>query len=181
MAIEFHCEHCTKPVKAPDDAAGRPGKCPHCGNTVYIPLPAGADEAEIPMAPLDADEERHRLEAAREAAALQFSLLHERSVPGEPGVRKGPRPETTPAAPPGAPTKELNRLVVKYVEAMAAGQLAEAQKIVTGLTPHRLHAFAILDGMATENLSAYGLPALPRPVLLGFLKQLRTKLQEAPA
>jgi DNA-directed RNA polymerase subunit RPC12/RpoP len=180
MAIEFHCEHCTQPVKAPDDAAGRPGKCPHCGNTVYIPLPAGADEGEIPLAPLDADDERRRQEAVREAAAVQFQLLHERAMPGEPGARKSPRTEPPPSV--TVPlTKELNRLVVKYVEAMAGGRLEEAQKLVSSLTPSRLHAFSILDGMATENLSAYGLPALPRPVLLGFLKQLRSKLQEAPA
>lgn len=181
MAIEFHCEHCTQSVKAPDDAAGRPGKCPHCGNTVYIPLPPSADEDEIPLAPLDEGEERRRQEAAREAAKLQFQLLHERAIPGEPGARRTPRGEAPPPSSTTPPTKELNRLVVKYVEAMAAGRLEEAHKFVSGLAPHRLHVFSILDGMATEDLSAYGLPALPRPVLLGFLKQLRSKLQEAPA
>jgi hypothetical protein len=34
----------------------------------------------------------------------------------------------------------------------------------------------MLDEMVSEDLTAYGFPTLPRPVLQGFLKQLRGRL-----
>ncbi len=181
MSIQLHCEHCNELIQAPESAAGRRGKCPHCNGVVYIPAlppPEEADEGEIPLAPLDEEEERERLRAQAEAARLQSALLHERNVPGEPGQRKTPRPIDTPAeAAARISAKEINRFVVQYVEAMAGGRLDEAQKVVAKLLPARLNTLTALDGMASEDLGAYGLPALPRPVLLGFLKQLRTTLQ----
>jgi predicted Zn finger-like uncharacterized protein len=36
------CDHCQATVRVPDDAAGRSGKCPRCGNLIRIPE-AGAD------------------------------------------------------------------------------------------------------------------------------------------
>ncbi|MFH1369898.1 MAG: hypothetical protein ABII09_01220 [Planctomycetota bacterium] len=37
MSIRIICEKCGKPVKAPDSAAGKRGKCPFCKNSVQIP------------------------------------------------------------------------------------------------------------------------------------------------
>jgi len=182
MAIQLHCEHCNALIQAPETAAGRRGKCPHCNGVVYIPsLPSPeSDEGEIPLAPLDEEEERERLRAEAEAARLQAELLHERSVPGEPGQRRPSRSIETPAeAAARMPAKEINRLIVQYVEAMAGGHLDSAEKLVGKLLPARLNTLTALDGMMSEDLAAYGLPALPRPVLLGFLKQLRTTLQSA--
>lgn len=180
MGIQFYCEHCRQSVTAPDDAGGRQGKCPHCGGTVYIPNPEATD-GEIPLAPLDDAEEQQRERAAQEARELQLRLLQEQATPGEPGSRKGRRSEVMPSAlPAGVPVKELNRLIVQYVEAMAAGRLDTAEQLLARLVQQRLHVLTIIDGMASEDLSAYGLPALPRPVLLGFLKQLRTRLQQSP-
>lgn len=181
MGIQVHCEHCRQTIIAPDDSGGKSGKCPHCGGAVYIPMPAEGDEGELSLAPIDEEAERRERKAAQEARALQYQLLHEQGVPGEPSSRKNVRlSDSTAPASAGLPVKELNRLVVHYVEAMAGGKLDEAEKIIARLTGQRLQVLTILDNLATEELSAYGLPALPRPVLLGFLKQLRSRLQQGP-
>lgn len=41
MAIEFHCPSCQQLFRTPDQAAGKNGKCPHCGAVFPIPAAAG--------------------------------------------------------------------------------------------------------------------------------------------
>ncbi len=63
MTIEFHCPHCDKLLKTPDDKAGVRANCPGCGQTVTVPEPAAeaahADEslAEVQHEPHDPDVE----------------------------------------------------------------------------------------------------------------------------
>lgn len=174
MAIEFHCEHCNHLVKAPDEAAGRQGKCPHCGGVNYIRRPP-EEAGELDLAPLDHGEEERRRRQAETDLAVQWKLLHERNVPGEPGGRGAARGAA--AAPPPPPSsKQLAGLIVRYVESLSQGKLPQAEEVVGQLTRYRTQVLKVLDDMATEDLSGYGLPTLPRPVLVGFLKQLRSKL-----
>ena len=35
--IEFKCGNCGVAIRAADDKAGRPGKCPKCGSQVQVP------------------------------------------------------------------------------------------------------------------------------------------------
>lgn len=173
MAIEFHCEHCNHVIKAPDDAGGRTGKCPFCHNPTYIPRPAEKDELDL--APLDEGDESRRRKAALEDAAYQRSLLHERSVPGESG-RGGAKKAGAAPTPFVSPSKTVTSLIVGYVEAMSSGKLDKAQEMAGALAAQKSNAVAVLDEMSREDLSGYGLPALPKPVLLGFLKQLRQQI-----
>lgn len=173
MAIEFNCEHCNHLVKAPDEAAGRQGKCPHCGGVNYIRRPP-EDGGELELEPLDENEEQRRRQQAAADAAVQWKLLHERNVPGEPGGRGGGGGRGAPPAPPSA--KQLASLVVRYVESMSQGKLAQADEVAEQLVRYRTQVASLLDEMVNEDLSAYGLGSLPRPVLMGFLKQLRSKL-----
>ncbi|HEY2249583.1 MAG TPA: hypothetical protein VGH74_00935, partial [Planctomycetaceae bacterium] len=39
MTIEFHCPHCDKLLKTPDDKAGVRANCPGCGEVVTVPDP----------------------------------------------------------------------------------------------------------------------------------------------
>jgi hypothetical protein len=176
MSIELHCTSCNHLIKAPDEAAGRMGKCPHCGGTNYIPHQGGD---ELDLAPLDANEEKKRTNAALEDAAYQRSLLHERSMPGEPGgkgaVRK-PGAPGQPAVPAGMTSREIVSHIVHYIDAMSAGKLPQADEIASQLSKYKTATLKTLDDMAREDLSGYGLPALPKPVLNGFLKQLHSKL-----
>lgn len=187
MAIEFHCEHCEKLVRAPDSEGGQMGKCPFCKGRTYIPAPV--PDGEIPLVPLDDVEEKRRVRAAAEDAAIQRRLLKENARDRDYGAKPGFKrpdgaPTTSSASPPPTPPsgggghsrKQLAGLVVSYIEAMSQGNLDKAEKLTAQLAEDRRTSAGIVDDMMTEDLSAYGLPPLPRPVLLGFLRQLRGKL-----
>ncbi len=176
MAIEFHCTHCAHLIKAPDEAAGQHGKCPHCHGLNYIPRPMTANEGEIDLAPLDEEDEKKRQRASREDAAYQWKLLHEKSIPGDlpgKGVKRASGGATPSVVP---PSKQIASLIVRFVEAMSGGKLKQADEVANQLSGFRMQSMAMLDEMASEDLTAYGFPTLPRPVLQGFLKQLRSRL-----
>ncbi len=184
VPIEFHCEHCNQLITAQAEVAGKPGTCPHCKGATYIPRPPEGDEdGELSLAPLDEDEERRAQRAAKEAAALQRRLLKEQSTPGEtkpmrrdvdpPGVRKSkPKPKPKPPS----SSKQINGMIVSYIEAMSTSQLDRAEELAQVLVRHAPAVSRLLDAMETDDLSAYGLPPLPRPILSAFIKQLRMKL-----
>jgi hypothetical protein len=180
VAIEFHCEHCNSLIRASEESAGRTGRCPHCKAETYIPRPVDDDE-ELPLAPLDEEDERRRRQAAAEDAAYQRKLLEDRVAPGEkpPRRREGPSSAQRSAekpVPEKPSSKQMTRCVVQYLEALSAGQLPRAEELVVEMIKNKSQVLLILDAMETEDLAAYGLPALPRPVLVGFLKQLRMRL-----
>lgn len=182
--IEIHCEHCNLKVSAPDSDGGQQAKCPHCGGMNYIPLPEGAID-EIPLAPIDEAAEQRRRQAFAEDMEIQRKLNKERAAPGEPNRR---RPRSLDAsAPPRAPApprasnisdKQVNSLVVNYIVAMAGGRLAEADGIVAQLAPHKTKVSATINEITSNSgvANGYGLPTLPKPVLLGFVKQLQARM-----
>jgi predicted RNA-binding Zn-ribbon protein involved in translation (DUF1610 family) len=45
MTIEFHCPHCDKLLKTPDDKAGVRANCPGCGESVQVP--SGRELGEV--------------------------------------------------------------------------------------------------------------------------------------
>lgn len=175
--VEFHCEHCGKLIRAPENAGGQTGKCPHCKGMNYIPLPP-EEVGEIPLAPLDEAEERRRRQSAVEDSELMRNVLHERDTPGEPTRRRQFRrpdaPAQTPAVAPLSP-KQLTSAIVSFIEAMSLGQLEKADEMARRLSGHGQQVNKILDNLQSENMAGYGLPSLPRPVLLGFVKQLRAR------
>lgn len=181
MSIEFHCEHCNKLIKAPEESGGRPGKCPHCHGTNYIPR---AESGEIPLEPLDQEFEQHRKQSAAEDFAYQRRIMNDRSPPGEGGrgarstgggVRSSRPLPAQPAE--DLSDKQLSSLIVSFITAMAGGSLDKAGEISHRLKPHAGKVNTLLDEMLNaQNIGAYGLPTLPKPVLNGFVKQLRAKI-----
>jgi DNA-directed RNA polymerase subunit RPC12/RpoP len=47
MPISVVCEHCKAKLNAPDAAAGKPVKCPKCGERLVVPAAAPAPEFEV--------------------------------------------------------------------------------------------------------------------------------------
>jgi len=43
MAVEFRCNKCHGLLRTPDEAVGKPAKCPVCGNVRTVPEPTAAD------------------------------------------------------------------------------------------------------------------------------------------
>jgi len=183
MPVEFHCEHCGKLVKAPSEAAGRKGKCPHCQVVCYIPMPPEEIE-EIGLAPLDDAEELKRKRALEETAKLQHALLHDRATPADTAAGPGGRATaggTRPIARPessnlGMPVAEVEQLVAAFVSAMSEGQLERADRVAGRLQAERDQVISVVERISSAETTSVAMPTLPRPVMLGFLKQLRAKL-----
>lgn len=89
MSITAACSQCGKAIKAPDDAAGKKGKCPACGAAIEIPAASGAASAG-PSAAADNDP-MAALAAALGAAAGGSSPAEPAAVaPGQPAEIASP-------------------------------------------------------------------------------------------
>jgi hypothetical protein len=170
MPIEFHCDHCGKLVRAPDDAGGKHGKCPACRQSVYIPMPD--DQVEpLEIAPVDAAEERERDRLLKESQDLQRRLLEERDIPR--GMAAVPPP--SPGGQVLPPKLDMETLVIEYAEAMAAGDLEQAEQLAADIRVDMNAAEEVMQRVVLDELPPDRLAKIPRPVLVGFFKQLRTK------
>jgi len=161
MSIKFSCEHCHREVNAPDQAAGKRGKCPYCGQSSYIPAPV-SDEDVLDLAPIDEDEERKRkaeIEALRQA---EHDLIAEQRGSDEPPLEQRDDVQSD----------DLHHFVVNYCLDMFAGKLDRARmhadKLRTFGPAGRQAIRDFQSGKVTED----ALADIPKPVLLGFLKEL---------
>lgn len=197
MAIEFHCDHCGKLIRADDEHGGRRGRCPYCRQSVYIPSAAGPVEP-LPIAPPDSAEERERQRLLRETRELERQLLHERQIPGEepPSVagtgrgrtgaargrpepigsgaeRGGPLGPSSTAEPQSLTRAEIEELVVGYARCMADGRLSEAEQRLPAIRRYMRQADDIMQRLVVDQIPHPQLADVPRPVLAALFKQLR--------
>jgi phage FluMu protein Com len=82
VTIEFHCPHCDKLLKTPDDKAGVRANCPGCGQIVTIPdLVAEAAQVDPSFAVSHADSEisppQAPVAAAEEGEVVESDLQHD--------------------------------------------------------------------------------------------------------
>ena len=166
MPITFHCEHCGKKIEAQDSAGGKWGNCPACHNRLYIPSPAPADDLKV--APVDETDEEKRQRLMAETYQLTQDILQEREVP------EG-------AAEPAAWTskisdKELTKNIIVYLRLMADGNLDEAQKTAEVIAPTGMRAVEILDRIAVSDMPEPELSDIPKQVLAGLIRNLRTRI-----
>ena len=166
MPITFRCQSCHKEVTAPDSAAGKTGKCPYCGQANLVP--AGADEDnEIPLAPIDEAEEVARQEQIRALYEQEQDLLSE--IGGPPPIPLDQLKDIQ--------SSDLHHFVVNYCLDMADGKLQRAEQHVEQLQRYGMVGYQavedFLSGMATEPAMDH----IPRPVLLGFLRELKAQIR----
>lgn len=166
MAIKFHCDHCGKKIEAPDNAGGKWGKCPACHNKVYVPQPQ-SEEEELKLAPIDETEEQRRKQLMRETFQVTRDILLERSIP-EPGPVTGPVSDIS--------EETLTNYIIQYVRQMADGDLDDAQRTADLIVPHRRTAITILDQMAASDTPDPELRTIPKQVLSGLIRNLRTRI-----
>ncbi|MFO0839459.1 MAG: hypothetical protein U1D55_13165 [Phycisphaerae bacterium] len=169
MAIEFHCNHCGKMIKTSDEHAGKNGRCPSCHQTVYIPTPPEQIEL-LKLAPLDDRAEIERDKLLRETRDLQHKLLREREVADDAGNRPHSSHPTAMA-----PKVDVETLVIEYAISMADGNLADAQELAAELRKHMKQAENVMQRITVDEIPPPQLARIPRPVLVGFFKQLREK------
>lgn len=184
MSIKFHCEHCGREIKAPDNSGGSKGKCPGCRQMIYVPTP---DIDELALAPVDEEEEeRMREKIARELAAEHDLLAEKRGDspaadddapmteadldgPGDGGIAL---PSTDPA-----PSTDPKTLVIAWLKHMASGDLTKAASVLSAMKADKQHALDAIGLLASDAGSTPELKELPPPVRNGFLKQLTHELK----
>ena len=166
MAITFNCSGCGKEVRAPDDDAGKRGKCPFCGHASYIPTPVG-DNDVLPLVPLDEEEERRRQQEIRKLMEKEHALLRETGK------------ETPVASPEGQdPTpNDLQQFVINYCLDLANSKLDRLEVHVAQLRRHRHNALETVDAALKAKVVEPALKDIPPRVRKGFLLQLRDSLK----
>lgn len=178
MPIEFHCDHCGKPVRAPDEAGGKHGKCPSCHQSVYIPLP-DTELEPLTLSPVDESFEREKTRLLKETRALQNKVLTDREAQPERGAAAGrgaPGLAAGGARPAGVPQislGEMTEILTQYAAAMASGKLAEADALAVDIRKHMKQADEVMQRIIADEIPPPRLEKIPKPVLAGFFRQLR--------
>ncbi len=168
MTIKFQCSLCGKKIEAPDSSGGKWGKCPGCHNKVYVPQPV-TEEDELRLAPLDETEEQRQRQLMLETLQITRDILQEKASPDGP---TGP----TPGSPSDINDEKLTDLILRYLRQMANGDLDDAQRTAEQILPHRRKATLILDRLVTSKEPDPELEDIPKQVLLGYIRNLRTRL-----
>jgi hypothetical protein len=170
MTISFECEHCGKEVKAPDESAGRRGKCPFCHQSNYIPDPNVQDE--IPLAPVDEEEERAIKEEERRLQEAERALIAETGgdLPPETGG------STTHSSEKVSPD-ELYHHVVNYCVEMSSSNLEKAQESADRLKQHGYDGLQAVDDFITGKALEPALDPIPTKLCRGFLEKLRNEVR----
>ncbi len=167
MPITFRCEGCQKDVTAPDAAAGKRGRCPFCGHLNAIPhLVDEDDDDAIPLAPLDEEEERRAAEERRTLYEQEQELLAETGGPAV--IPLDHRDDLT--------SEDLHHFVVNYCVDLADGKLPRAEQNVDQLRHHGMLGVEAVDDFIEGMADEMGLERIPKPVLMGFLKELKARV-----
>ena len=173
MPIKFECTECHKTVTAPDAAAGKKGKCPHCGMKVDIPLPPPPPLEEedpdlIPLAPIDEDEER-RLAQERKALYAQEQALLAATSPTDDGPPLEQREDLS--------AEDLHHFVVNYLMDMFEGNLQRAGMHADKLKSFGFAGIGAVDDFLEGGVDEPALSKIPEPIRKGFLRELRERVQ----
>lgn len=171
MSIEIHCPQCSKLIRAPDNAGGKHGKCPHCQHRVYIPMPE--DEIEtLDLAPIS-DEELHQEEKLRrESISYAANISHDKSSPSSESDSSKP-PTGDGVRQPEVVGEAINigEVVERFIIAMRDSKLNDADQAVVELSKAGKRAKDYVQGLMVDEIPPQ-IENVPPPLLKGFLKSL---------
>ena len=165
MSISFECEHCRKEVQAPDEAAGKRGKCPFCGHSNYIPAPVKEEEI-LDLAPEDEAEERRRQEEIRRLREQEKALLE--------ADQEKPLPLDQKEV---VTSDDLQHFVVNYCLDAFASRLERLRTNVLGLRKYQAAGLQAIEDFLSDRVSEPALKNIPPRVLKSFLHQLRDQVK----
>ncbi len=177
MDIELPCEKCGHPMRFPREQAGRMGKCPRCGNDVYIPTPEEELE-ELPLSPEDRTEEMRERQLLEERRRIDRILAGEAEADesaGGPGPSPAARPHPA-QSPAGAGRTTVRGVVMTFLAAMRDSDLKRADQAAALLTTRRDEVLKLLDQLAGDQLPPPEMANVPPGVYQGFLKALRARM-----
>jgi len=165
MTITFQCQYCRKQVEAPDESAGRRGKCPFCGRSNYIPSLV-KEEDILPLVPLNEEEERRRQRELEEIVKQERELVSGDAAPAMPPLEH--REDLK--------SRDLHHFVVNYCLDVSRNNLERAETYVTELRRFGDVALEAIDDFISGKALEPALDAIPTGVLQGYLKKLRERV-----
>ena len=172
MPIVFKCEHCERNIEVSDEMGGQMGQCPHCGHTMYIPLPDGEESEPLELTEVEPDEEerlQRELEQSRQAMRRLWSDRRT-DDPDQPNSEIPTRqPQRTPK--PIDPEDAL-LTIEQYVLAMAHSSLEEADAMAAHLVGNPKTVNPIIKKALSDGLNSPSLKNVPEALKKGFLKKL---------
>lgn len=112
MSIQFHCEHCGRPIEVGDHFEGKRGHCKHCGHPIAVPEHVAAGEGMLRLKPTEEEEPAGVHDHLLEAHA-PLNVRHAEAEP-RPEPKSISDPDTEPLAPgdeyaTGGPTVRVRR------------------------------------------------------------------------
>ena len=166
MAIELQCEHCEQLIRVADELGGRMGKCPHCGHSMYIPLPADEKSEALELEQVDPEDEAQREQLMARTRQTVLDLLKDRAEPEakDKGTAKGKAKPIDP--------EDAAMTVEEYVVAMAHGSLEEAEALAAHLVGNPQVVNPVITEALEGGLSHPALKNIPPAVQKGFLRKL---------
>ena len=178
MAIELQCEHCEQLIRVEDELGGQMGKCPHCGHSMYIPLPAGEESEALELEQADPEDEAQREQLMAKTRQAMRDLLQDRAEPeadknhdaDQGGTAKG---KVKPIDP-----EDAAMTVEEYVVAMAHGSLEEAESLAAHLVGNPQVVNPVIAEAMERGLNHPSLRDLPAAVQQGLLRKLVEHLTE---
>jgi uncharacterized protein involved in exopolysaccharide biosynthesis len=169
MSIVFTCEFCGKKIEAPDNAAGKWGKCPRCHNKLFVPVQNTSEDDELKLAPIDESEIEKQKRLRAEAFNLTKNILSDR----EPSAGTD---ESAAESEADISEEKLTINIISYLRLMADGELDEADRLAKSIAPAKAKASKILDRIATSEPPEPELADIPQQVLGRLIKTLRARI-----
>ncbi len=166
MTITFRCEKCHNKVEAPGSAAGKRGKCPHCGASSYIPAPVKAEDI-IPLSPVDEAEERSHQEEIKTLMEKERDLIHE----------TGGEPETPLEHREDLSSEDLRHLVVNFCMDRFNGNVERAEEAIHKLKQFKFTAIEAVEDFEKGKAVEPVLDIVPKKLIHAFLKDLKEHLK----
>ena len=172
MAIELLCEHCEQLIRVADELGGQMGKCPHCGHSMYIPLPAGEESAALELEQADPEEEARREQLMAKTRQTMHDLLQDRAEPEAEEDQATDYKGTVKGKAKPIDPEDAAMTIEEYVVAMAHGSLKEAEALAAHLVGNPQVVNPVITEALEGGLSHPALKNIPPAVQKGFLRKL---------
>ncbi len=172
MSNTRRCTHCGQKIETEQKPDENWVACEHCGQKMYLAQPDNVEE--IPIAPVDEEEERRAEQRRARDRAIADQALEGNYTPEAPSTPSQPTPAPQPSA--GASSDKLTDRLAQYVLWMSQGEMARCDDVVSSLLGQRKKAHAAAQELLKELPKRSDLNDVPPAVVKGYLKQLLAQL-----
>lgn len=173
MSDELRCSHCGRRIQSAPKGEDNWVACEHCGQKMYLAQPDEVEE--IPLAPIDEQEERQAERRRAQDRAIADRALEGNYTPEEPAT------PTQPPLPAHGPSEDisggnLSDQLAQYVVWMSQGEMSRCDEVVASLVGQQKKVHAAAQKLLKHSQEHPKLRDVPPAVVKGYLKQLLSQL-----